>query len=173
MGCYKGSNTKTSLLSAWGCKKKFKIVKNIWEQGQNTSLMAAIASTTCFVNWPPFPDVPIKTVGLISWQRQENEILLFLCVDRQKKIKTEREISHINSVYKFGDRFMFVSPRLLEMLEWLFTRTNNQSLQKKFLCIIGNDNMLQPAQKQIKFLLPLNQQAKSSRGSLPLEYLSA
>lgn len=41
------------------------------------------------------------------------------------------EISHLNSIDKFLDRFMIVSPGLFEMLKRLNARFNNQSLPRR------------------------------------------
>ena len=45
--------------------------------------------------------------------------------------REEREDSHFHSVHEFSHRFVFMCPRLLEMLKRFHAGPNNQTLPKK------------------------------------------
>ena len=49
-------------------------------------------------------------------------------------------MTHLNGIYEFPNRFVFMSPRFLEMLERILPRTYNQPLRNEQKQVIRNHN---------------------------------
>ena len=90
IGFYKTLYKTRVSLSFISVSVKFPQIQSLWYKDENTSLLAAIASTTSLVNCLPTPDVPINTVGLISW-RNKIELKTISNVFHQIAAKKERE----------------------------------------------------------------------------------
>lgn len=98
------------------------------ERERGTSLLAAMVSTIFFVNVLPTPEVPMRTVGFITWNLEMN---VFHVTSRISLLVIVIHTPHLNCIEQFFNWFVLVGPRHFEMLKGLFTRANNQTLPYK------------------------------------------